>query len=263
MALLDEYLSRHKVDLPEFLEELKSRQNEEDVKAFLALYEKFAAKKISPSEFAQEGFVLDYIERCQKVVNLVKADVIGRDFMIRDSNRLFVYMLFFSTAYEHLTSILLLFRRKKYGSAFALSRSVLEAAFRGLWVLRCAAQDQIDKLTKSDNFNYPPDLVSQLDNAYSKSGHFMRNIKKTYWKPMCSFAHTGMLQIVSRFKIEDLKEECWEAKPSYTAEAKARLLRLSSSLIVLMAIFLFEYSEKREMADKFSNLHTEIFNRLF
>ena len=139
MALIDEFLKHQKTDPSKFLDELKAREHEQDVKDFLALYEKFAAQKISPEEFAQEGTVLDYIARCQEVLDSVFADVIGRDFMIRDSNRLVVYLLFVSTGFEHLTSILLLFRKRKYSSGSALSRSVVETAFRGMWVLRCAS----------------------------------------------------------------------------------------------------------------------------
>jgi hypothetical protein len=62
---------------------------------------------------------------------------------------------------------------------------------------------------------------------------------------MCSFTHSGLLQILSRYK----DGEIGEITANYTAESKVQLLRISSQLIFLMAVFYLEDSGLKDAAD--------------
>lgn len=58
-----------------------------------------------------------------------------------DDERSTVVVGFIDQAIEHHAAILLLLRSGLVGSAFALTRSVTEILFRGVWLTTCATDD--------------------------------------------------------------------------------------------------------------------------
>jgi hypothetical protein len=100
---------------------------------------------------------------------------------------------------EHHASILLLIRSGKVGSAFALSRSVVEGMYRGLWLNFCATDDQVKTFEQKDKL--PVDMTQMadaIDSQYCAEG-FFEELRKRSWPHLCSYAHTGMLQLGRRF----------------------------------------------------------------
>jgi hypothetical protein len=51
---------------------------------------------------------------------------------------------------EHHEAMLLLIRHAKYGSAFALARSIFESVFRGLWFQLCATDTELQYFEQND-----------------------------------------------------------------------------------------------------------------
>src|SRR5215472_2810237 len=51
---------------------------------------------------------------------------------------------------EHHAAVLLLVRSEKVGSAFALSRSIIEGMYRGLWLNFCATNDEVKTFERED-----------------------------------------------------------------------------------------------------------------
>src|SRR5215468_7405270 len=102
-------------------------------------------------------------------------------------------------------SILLLIRSEKVGSAFALTRSVVEGMYIGLWINFCATVQQVAKHERDDEL---PRTMQQMADAIDERYHgegFFDELKQRTWKAMCSYAHTGMLQLGRRFTGHQLK----------------------------------------------------------
>jgi len=100
---------------------------------------------------------------------------------------------------EHHASVLLLIRSGKVGSAFALSRSIVEGMYRGLWLNFCATDDEIKGFEQEDKLRANMvEMADAIDDKYRAEG-FFADLRKRAWPHLCSYAHTGMLQLGRRF----------------------------------------------------------------
>jgi len=116
-----------------------------------------------------------------------------------DDSRTVTVIGFLSTMVEHHKSMLLLVRNCKVGSAFALARSIVESAYRGMWIQACATPQQIKAFEEEDKFPVNmPDMAKAIDEAYRAYG-FFENLRIRGWAALCSYAHSGMLQLGRRF----------------------------------------------------------------
>jgi uncharacterized protein DUF6988 len=137
---------------------------------------------------------------------------------------LFAYV---DIALEHHEAIFLLIKSKLFGSAFALVRPLLETMFRALWINEVANQSQIEKASR-DELKFPciSQMLEEIDKSYS-SNILFRSFKGSSWKAMCSYAHSGALQIARRFTNG-------EVKPSYSDAEILEVLRVTSTAVMLL-----------------------------
>jgi hypothetical protein len=99
-------------------------------------------------------------------------------------------------------------RSDKVGSSFALSRSIVEGMYRGLWINFCATDEQISRFEQEDRL--PVNMVEMadaIDETYRAEG-FFEDLRKRTWPHLCSYAHTGMLQLGRRFTEHALIPRC-------------------------------------------------------
>ena len=118
--------------------------------------------------------------------------------------------------FEHHRAIGLLVANGLVGSAFALVRVVFEAYIRGLWIDRCATEEQLGRFEK-DRLNI---IFGEMINAVEQTDGFDAQIlsqaKKSWWSPMNSFTHSGFAA-VSRRVVEN--EICAKYEDSEVCEA--------------------------------------------
>jgi Family of unknown function (DUF6988) len=140
---------------------------------------------------------------------------------------------------EHHEAMLLLTRNAKYGSAFALGRSIFESMFRGLWFLLCATDADLQYFEQNDEL--PPDssgkpmnmqkMASAIDAATTRDPNdpndFFTDLKKRGWKSLCSYTHSGLLQLGRRFTGD-------KAEPSYNDEEIVEITTSCSTCILLL-----------------------------
>src|SRR5215469_8078767 len=104
---------------------------------------------------------------------------------------------------EHHESMLALIRSGKTGSAFALARSVFESMYRGLWINLCASDAQITEFEKKDELPLTMgQMAKAIDTTTSDPAdphQFFSDLKSRGWSGLCSYTHTGLLQLGSRF----------------------------------------------------------------
>ncbi|MGH9435193.1 MAG: DUF6988 family protein, partial [Terriglobia bacterium] len=122
---------------------------------------------------------------------------------------------------EHHEAALLLVRNGKVGSAFALERSIFESAYRGLWFNYCATDAEIQHFEQHDELPLNmTDMARAIDIGYQAHG-FYDGFRNRAWHVLCSYTHTGMLQLGRRFTGHDVKpqysdEEICEATAAVT-----------------------------------------------
>lgn len=129
---------------------------------------------------------------------------------------------------EHHEATLLLIRNDKIGSAFALVRSIVEGVYRGLWINLCATDTQIENFERDDRLPVNiTEMASAIDATYQAEGYF-EDFRAKSWAALCSYTHTGMLQLGRRFTGAT-------AKPAYTEEEIIQATTTATTCILLLA----------------------------
>jgi len=144
-----------------------------------------------------------------------------------DDSRTVIVIGIITQVVEHHEAMLLLIRSDKIGSAFALSRSVVEGVYRGLWINYCATPAQIRAFEQDDRLPVNmTDMAQALDTKYQAQG-FFEHLRARGWESLCSYAHTGMLQLGRRFTGP-------KAQPAYTDEEIIEITTTTTTCILLL-----------------------------
>ena len=142
-------------------------------------------------------------------------------------------------AMEHHEAIWLLAKFKLNGSAFAMVRPVFDTMFRALWINKVATEQQIEQASR-DELDFP---IGKIRDDI-KQGYFsdrppeeaqlfdeILQLLKEAWGAMCSYTHSGGLQLARRFTGDELK-------PDYSEGAIVEALNLVTiALLLLMHMF--------------------------
>lgn len=172
----------------------------------------------------------EHLIRCEKAMQSAKP-ILGEHAFPTDFRTLTV-IGFISLLIEHQESILLLVMHDYAGSATALARSVVEGAYRALWINLPATDEEVKKFNEKDQIDLGfGEIAAALDCAYHLEKDFFEDFKVRAWKHLNSYAHGGMHQIGRRFnknKVENnySEEQIYEVTTTVTT-------------IVLLAISIF------------------------
>ncbi|PCJ28180.1 MAG: hypothetical protein COA96_01335 [SAR86 cluster bacterium] len=101
-------------------------------------------------------------------------------------------------AMEHQIAITILIKKNLIGSAFALSRSVFESYIRGLWLKVCATDKEVSDYLKGKTSGTFQDLIDGIEKIEGYSDGILSEAKKSSWKMLNDFTHTGAQQIIRR-----------------------------------------------------------------
>jgi hypothetical protein len=138
---------------------------------------------------------------------------------------------FISQAIEHQEAVLLLVSRDLVGSAFALARPIIETMYRGLWIDKCATDEEVQRFIKQDKIDPTiATLAKAIDEKYETHGAFER-LKTRSWDLLNSLRHTGMHQVRRRFTAK-------EARPSYT---EAQIIQATTAATTCVLILIGQF----------------------
>jgi hypothetical protein len=101
--------------------------------------------------------------------------------------------------FEHHDALLMLLRNGKPGSAFALSRSIVEGVYRGLWLNFVASDAEVQAFEKNDELPINMTEVAKAIDAKYQARDFFEDLKKRSWSALWSYTHGGILQLGRRF----------------------------------------------------------------
>lgn len=144
-----------------------------------------------------------------------------------DDLRTVIVAAFIDEVIEYHASVLLLVRSGMVGSAFALGRTVFESMYRGLWLNFCATEAEIQRFERDDEIELNmTDMAKAIDKCYRADGRF-EDLKNRGWKALCSYTHTGLLQLGRRFTGQQLQ-------PSYRDEEIVEITTTVTTCILLL-----------------------------
>ncbi len=147
-----------------------------------------------------ESETKEHLKRVESAIQAARA-IIGKHGYSEEDLRTVIVLGLMNQMGEHHDSLLLLIRSGFIGSAFALARGAFDNLYRGLWFNCCATDAEIQHFEKNDKL--PPGLrmpqMAKAIDAKYQAGDFYQNFMYTFWSPLCSYAHTGMLQLGHRF----------------------------------------------------------------
>ena len=133
---------------------------------------------------------------------------------------------------EHHEAMLLLLRNGKVGSASALARSIVESMYRGLWINLCARDAQIQRFERDDQLQLNMTGMAQAIDQEYHAGTFFEDFKNRAWASLCSYTHTGLLQLGRRFTGQNLQ-------PAYSdAEILEVTTTVTTCVLILVERFL-------------------------
>jgi hypothetical protein len=158
---------------------------------------------------------------------MVKAKAILGRHAYPDDLRSVIVMGTLAQIIEHHEAMLISIRNDKIGSAFSLVRSIVEGVYRGLWVNFCATDPQLQVFEREDHLPLNmTDMAKAIDAKYQAQG-FFEDLRARSWAAMCSYTHTGMLQLGRRFTGA-------VAKPAYTEGEIIQATTTATTCILLL-----------------------------
>jgi len=137
----------------------------------------------------------------------------------------------FLIALEHHQAILLLISQDApfHTSAFTLIRSVFETYIRGLWLLKCASDEELNNFIQGS----PPPAFQKLINSIETACGFdikhFTDIRSQSWSIMCDYTHTGDQQIRKWNNLDTIE-------PNHSDKEVKELLIFTSALALLSVV---------------------------
>lgn len=149
----------------------------------------------------------------------------------------------FGIALDHHHAVSILVKSGRLASAFALARMVFEAFLRGAWLANAATETEVQEFAEGKEPPKVDRLLAALESKVGYEDKFLSEVKASAWKAMCSYTHTGGLQ-VQRWQSASSIE------PSYTAAEVGDVLIFVNSFAALSAIELTAFSVKENDIEK-------------
>jgi hypothetical protein len=132
---------------------------------------------------------------------------------------------------EHHEGMLVLIKNETVGSACVLARSIFESMYRGLWINLCASDEQLRAFERDDHLPIKmPGMARAIDQGYHAEGLY-EDLLNRCWPALCSYTHTGLLQLGRRFTGQNVQ-------PSYTdAEVQEATTTVTTCILLLIGRF--------------------------
>jgi Family of unknown function (DUF5677) len=149
----------------------------------------------------------------------------------------------FDQVHEHHKAIQFLLKNSLVGSAFSLLRPTFENYVRGVWLLRCASDEEVkdfaqDRIAKTFGV-----LIKEIEQNPSYNVDVLSKVKERTWKGMCSYAHGGFLPVVRRIIPGEIT-------PNYSDEEKLEVIKSSDSIAMLAASEMFQMADRMDLVQK-------------
>lgn len=150
----------------------------------------------------------------------------------------------FTVALDMHHGIVILLRERLNGAAFALVRNVFEAYFRGVWCLHCATERELELFIERDRIPRLSTMLKAIEAVPEFSAGTLTRAKASGWNAMCSYAHTGALQI-QRWNTEGAIES------RHSPEEIEEVLRSTNAVALLAGLGVVTIADNMDIANAF------------
>ncbi len=150
----------------------------------------------------------------------------------------------FDVALEHQAAIALLHSSELYGSELALIRVLAESLVRGLWLLLCATDQQLQKFKNGKLDSTFAELVANVEEKMGTSNGVLSGFKTTAWVALNGFTHTGFHQVSRRHSLGRVEE-------NYFEDELAKALGVAGALGLVAAGQIIGLSNHQELLPEF------------
>lgn len=150
----------------------------------------------------------------------------------------------FDIAIEHQAAIGLLYSSELYGSMCSLLRVIFESLVRGLWLLNCADEAELERFKRGKiNKNFAI-LIEEYESKINDPNGVLSKFKDTAWSPMNGFTHTGFIQVSRRHSPGKLEG-------TYDAKELSHALGVAGALGLIAAGQLVGMAGREDLAQPF------------
>ena len=151
----------------------------------------------------------------------------------------------FDVTLEHQAAIALLHSNELPGSTLALLRVLAESLVRGLWLLHCASEGELQKFKRGKLDKSFQTLVDEFEAKIGETNAVLSGFKKRAWDALNGFTHTGFTQVSRRHKPGRIEA-------NYPEHELAQALDAAGALGMVAAGQLVGMSERPELLPLFS-----------
>lgn len=172
-----------------------------------------------------------------------------------DSKRNRVSAALLHLALEHHGAIQLLISDKPhphYGPAFALLRPQFEAYLRGVWLHRCACEQELAKFIKNDKLPRIDELIKAIETLPGYEEGRLRLIKQSVWKIMCGYTHGGIGQVSSRIRATEISY-------NYTEGEVREKISLACSITLCVSVAFAQLLNNNTMENEILSAYKQFF----
>jgi hypothetical protein len=143
--------------------------------------------------------LVQHLHKARDTVNQVDRIVSSRRYP--SDTRTVMVMGLLSTIIQHHRGMLELIRSANFGSSYALTRDIVKGMRYGLWINRCATEEQILRVQKEDDFPFSiPDLIKEIQAAYN-TDPFFESFKNTWGTQLYKYTRSDIVR-VGRWHID-------------------------------------------------------------
>jgi len=147
-------------------------------------------------------------------------------------------------AIEHQAAIALLHSSELYGSELALLRVLAESLVRGLWLLQCADDGQLQKFKKGKLDKTFAELVAEIEISMGTPNGVLSAFKATAWTALNGFTHTGFHQVSRRHSPG-------RVEGNYSEDELAKALGVTGALGLIAGAQIVGMSDRNELVPAF------------
>ena len=148
----------------------------------------------------------------------------------------------FDMVLEHYKAITELINLRLPGSAFSLSRLLFESCIRGVWLHRCATDQDVSRYERDKFDKKMFELIADIEKTEGFESKMFSKAKAQTWKSLNSLTHSGYEQLGRRFN-GNIQE------PSYTESDQINMLNHAKAL-AFIAVYMVSLVSENSVLQK-------------
>ena len=134
-----------------------------------------------------------------------------------------------------------------------LRQAGFEAYVRGIWLLRCASESELDEFQKDDTIRKKfHQLIGDIEKVEGYNVRVLSHMKQVSWRTMNSLTHSGMQQIARRNKGAEIT-------PNYTDDEILDGMSTANALGFLTAVAIVSVADRSDLARELLKRQIEFF----